>query len=83
MKRPVQPRPASRRRLRVGDRVTFDFGTYRAVGEITEDRGHIGVGGRRLLRIRTDVRDGIDPTWIELPEEEIIALPRGRSGDRA
>jgi hypothetical protein len=67
----------------VGDRVAFDFGTYRAVGEITEDRGDIGVGGRRLLRIRTDGGESVDPMWIELPEAEITLLPRDGSVARA
>ena len=53
MKQTTRPRREPCRQLRVGDRVAFDLGTYRAVGEITEDRGNIGVGGRRLLRIRT------------------------------
>jgi hypothetical protein len=74
MKRTTPARRGTRGRPRVGDRVAFDIGTYREVGEITEDRGNIGVGGRRLLRIRTDVRDGMDPIWIELPEDEISVL---------
>jgi hypothetical protein len=83
MKRTTPSRRGSRRQLRVGDRVAFDMGTYRAVGEITEDRGNIGVGGRRLLRIRTDARDGLESLWIELPEEEVAAVPRGGSGATA
>lgn len=83
MKRTTRPRRQSRRRLRVGDRVAFDMGAYRAVGEITEDRGNIGVGGRRLLRIRTDARDGLEPLWIELPEEEVSSVPGNGSAANA
>jgi hypothetical protein len=83
MKRTTASRRGSPRQLRVGDRVASDIGTYRAVGEITEDRGNIGVGGRRLLRIRTDARDGLESLWIELPEEEVAAVARGGSGATA
>ena len=82
MKPRTPPRRGTRTRPRVGDRVAFDMGTYREVGEVTEDRGKIGVGGRRLLRIRTDARDGMDPLWIELPEEEVSVLPRSGSAAR-
>ena len=59
------------------------MGTYRALGEVVEDRGNIGVGGRRLLRIRTDVHDDAEPVWIELPEDEIAVLPRNGSAATA
>jgi hypothetical protein len=35
----------------VGDRVRFIWGVTPVVGQIVEDRGPIGVGGRRLYRV--------------------------------
>jgi hypothetical protein len=38
--------------IRVGDTVRFSFGGNTTVtGKVTEDRGPIGVGGRRLYQI--------------------------------
>ena len=36
----------------VGDRVRFHWGFTPVIGEIIEDRGKIGVGGRRLWHVR-------------------------------
>ena len=60
---------------KVGDAVKFRFGVTDAYGHIIEDRGAIGVGGRRLWRVRYDWDDTLRE--IELPEEELqaIALP--------
>ena len=53
-----------------GDHVIFDFGMRPVTGEVIEDRGTIGVGGRRLFSVRFPFDEGID-TIIELPEEEL------------
>lgn len=63
------------RRFRVGDRVTFKFGDKRITGTIIEDRGTIGVKGRRLFAIRVKL-DRVAEYIIEIPAEE---LKRGRS----
>ncbi len=44
--------------LRVGDRVRVN-GLSGLVGTVVESQGHIGVGGRQIVRVR-----------LELPEEE-------------
>jgi uncharacterized protein (DUF433 family) len=61
-------------RYRVGDRVRFPFPSQTAEGVIVEDRGGLGVGGRRLYGIR--FRWGEEDSYIELPEEEITVHPR-------
>jgi hypothetical protein len=65
---------------RVGDRVRFHFPSQTAEGVIVEDRGGLGVGGRRLYGIR--FRWGDEESYIELPEEEMEAIrPEARSRD--
>lgn len=46
------PRPPQ---IRVGDRIRFEFAGRITEGEVIEDRGGIGVGGERLLRVRVAV----------------------------
>ena len=53
----------------VGDKVTFRLGTQRLRGKVIEDRGAIGVSGRRLLRIR--VGSDRDMREVELPADEV------------
>ena len=55
---------------RVGDRVTVRFGTSDAEGVVVEDRGPIGVNGRRLLRIEITLDPFTEPMAIEVPAEE-------------
>jgi hypothetical protein len=57
-------------RFRVGDKVKFLYVTIPVVGEITEDRGPLGYKGRRLYGIRYSRPDS-DPSYIEMPEEEL------------
>jgi hypothetical protein len=56
--------------LKVGDRVRFTFGVTPVEGVIVEDRGHIGYGGRRLLRIRFRL-DEYNEYHAELPEVDL------------
>lgn len=56
------------RRFQRGDRVNFKFGLRFVEGEVIEDRGPIGVGGRRLYGIRFQPDVEADGTFvIELP----------------
>lgn len=36
----------------VGDRVTLKFGTRKVYAVVIEDRGPLGVGGQKILRVR-------------------------------
>jgi hypothetical protein len=56
--------------LRVGDEVRFRLAGRTVVGKIQEDRGPIGVGGRRLYLITYEMGKG-NPYSIELPRDEI------------
>lgn len=59
----------------VGSDVAFAFGGRRVVAKVIEDRGHLGVGGRRLLRVRVDGSGGADPIVLEIPAEQVTTVP--------
>ena len=62
-------------RYRKGLRVRFKLGTRFVEGEILEDRGPIGVGGRHLYLV--EFRAGLQPgesSQVELPAEDLQAL---------
>lgn len=64
----TSPRSTARRprSINVGDRVTVRAAVGRVAAVVVEDRGHLGFGGRRILRVR---RTG--PTDVEWPEYEV------------
>jgi|GEM_PF-3017203 hypothetical protein len=64
------------KRIEVGDKVRFDWGVYRLTGKVVEDRGNIGNGRQRLLRIQASV-DTQNAIQVELPEDmvELIVTP--------
>jgi hypothetical protein len=59
---------------KVGDSVRFKWGVTPVVGEIVEDRGNIGVGGRRLWAVHVCL-GGYDDRTVTLPEEEMEPAP--------
>jgi hypothetical protein len=60
-----------------GDRVRFHW-RGPVEGVIVEDRGNIGVKGRRMYRVVADLDGGIsDPLDIELPAEDLTLVARG------
>jgi hypothetical protein len=59
----------------VGDKVAFTFGLTRAEGEVIEDHGPIGKGGRRLYGIRFSFSEG-DAMSISLPAADLERLPK-------
>jgi len=54
--------------FKVGDWVSFPWGVKDALAQIIEDRGPIGVGGRRLYRIQPAL-DFIEA--FEMPEVDL------------
>ncbi len=56
--------------IRVGDRVRFLFGTEMATGTVKEDRGPIGIKGRRLYTVAFSLGPEFSAN-IELPAEEM------------
>lgn len=70
------------RRFRKGDRVQFHLGTRTVTGVVREDRGPIGVGGRRLYAVEfpadtngraaaPSVPSDHAPSLIELPADQL------------
>jgi hypothetical protein len=57
-------------RFRIGDRVRHLLLWRGAVGEIVEDRGPIGVGGRRFYAVKMKMDEWNEPT-LEFPEDEL------------
>lgn len=66
---------ARERRFRKGDRVRFTFGLRPIEGLVTEDRGPIGVKGRRLYLVEFGDQPE-SPMRVELPAEEMEVVPR-------
>jgi hypothetical protein len=58
-------------RFQVGDRVKIRYSDWRA--RIVEFRGPLGPGGAFVYRVRVPHKP--KPTYIELPEDELTAIP--------
>jgi hypothetical protein len=67
---PTKQRSTSR--FKVGDWVSFHYGTRQVWAQVIEDRGPLGVNRRRIFRIRLD-RDPDEPFAFELPEDDLEA----------
>ncbi len=63
-------------KYRVGDRVRILYGRPGAVGEVIEDRGNIGVKGRRLYTVRVKLDEWNDST-AEYPESSLEPVETG------
>jgi hypothetical protein len=59
------------RKFRKRDRVQFRLSTDGVDGVVTEDRGPIGVGGRRLYTVQFRPDDVPWPSRVELPAEDL------------
>ena len=71
-------------RFHVGDWVSFLAGVRQATGQVVEDRGPIGVQGRRLYRIRWELAPDVVNVF-EHPEEylEAAAAPNQAKATQA
>jgi hypothetical protein len=62
--------------IHVGDKVRFRLGHRTFVGQVREDRGPIGVGGRHLYLVVYELGEE-NPYSIELPADQIqVVEPR-------
>ena len=57
-------------RFQVGDWVSFLYGPRQVLAQIVEDRGLLGMKGRRLYRVRLEPEQGETSTF-EVPEETL------------
>src|SRR5690348_4561344 len=62
-------------RFRAGDWVSFRYGLRQVTARIVEDRGPLGVRGRRLYRLRP-MSAPPETGDFEMPEDELEAVPR-------
>lgn len=58
-------------RFRVGDRARVKYAFPGAIAEILEDRGPLGVGGRRFYYVRL-TREDMEDMQLDWPEDELI-----------
>jgi hypothetical protein len=56
-------------KFRVGDWVSLEYGPQRVLGQVVEDRGPLGVKGRRLYGLSVTLGDETFP--IEVPEDDL------------
>jgi hypothetical protein len=79
MPRSSSKRSGKRRKIGVGQKVTFRMGPQLMTARVVEDRGNIGKGGRQLLRIRVNatVAPEADPEWrdFEIAAEDVTVKP--------
>jgi hypothetical protein len=62
----------SESQFRKGDQVRFRLGTRSVQGEVKEDRGLIGVMGRRLYLVEFRAESqSVAPSQIELPADQL------------
>jgi hypothetical protein len=67
-----------------GDRVRLLWGVTPVEGIIIEDRGNLGVGGRRFYRVRLQLDEISEPIETSFPADDLTLLakaaPRSRNG---
>ncbi len=68
--------PQTRGPFREGDRVRLLWGVTPVEGIVIEDRGNLGVGGRRFYRIRIRHDDITEPSETERPAEDLTLIAR-------
>jgi hypothetical protein len=68
--------------FREGDRVRLLWGVTPVEGVVVEDRGNLGVGGRRFYRVRLRVDDFSDPVETEEPAEDLTLVARAPTRSR-
>lgn len=55
----------------MGSKVKFVFGLGEVTGTVIEDRGNLGVGGQRLLRVRFQIEGAGEPFETEIPADDV------------
>ena len=56
---------------RVGAKVKLLLAGREITATVVEDRGPVGVKGRRLLRVRLDLQDTSEPVEFEIPAADV------------
>ena len=58
----------------VGSEVRWLVGTFEVKGTVIEDRGNLGVGGRRIVRIRYEIEGVDEPLETEMPVDDLLGV---------
>lgn len=66
-------------RFRVGDWVSFRYGSRQVRAQIIEDRGSIGVNRRRLYTVRAG-DEANEVVTFEVPEDDLTPVEIGGGG---
>lgn len=62
------------KKITVGANVAFELGGSTVVGVVIEDRGPLGPGGLRLLRVRARLDDLIEPFEADVREDRLAIV---------
>jgi hypothetical protein len=65
-----------------GDRVRLLWGVTPVEGIIIEDRGNLGVGGRRLYRVRVQLDEITEAIETSIPADELTLLDKPNTKSR-
>ncbi|MBX3275623.1 MAG: hypothetical protein KF729_35515 [Sandaracinaceae bacterium] len=63
-----------RKKIAVGAKVAFELGGSTVIGVVIEDRGPLGPGGVRLLRVRVHLDDLIEPLEADVREDRLARV---------
>lgn len=61
-------------RVERGTKVSLEFGASTIQAIVIDDHGPIGPGGIRLLRVRAELNDGIEPLEFDVREDDVKAM---------
>lgn len=67
-------------RFKYGDRVKYHFGQHDLDAVVVEDRGGLGIGGRRLYGIRFYLSPD-DIAYTEVPAEKLAPIPESSTDE--
>src|SRR5262249_50655517 len=67
-------------RFKYGDRVKYHFGQHDLDAVVVEDRGGLGIGGRRLYGIRFYLSPD-DIAYTEVPAEYLTPIPKSATDE--
>ena len=65
-----------------GDRVRLLWGVTPVEGTIIEDRGNLGVGGKRLYRVRVQLDAITEPIETSLPADDLTLVAKSPTRSR-
>jgi hypothetical protein len=65
-----------------GDRVRLLWGVTPVEGIIIEDRGNLGVGGRRLYRVRVQLDEITEPIETSWPADDLTLVAKAPTRSR-